>query len=682
MARDNRKTKNSSANDNDLHQKIVTEFYDIEWAQRDERRQALEDRRFYSIAGAQWEGRLGDLFENKPRLEMNKTHLSIIRIINEYRNNRITVDYISKDGTDLTDLADAVDGLYRSDEQDSVADEAYDNAFEEGVGGGMGSFRYRTVEQDADDDEDTRQRIAIEPIFDTDTCLFFDLDAHRYDKADAERCWLLIPMTRDRFREEFGRDPAPWPTYTDDNHFDWWPDDTIYICEHYRLEKVKEKVSTYIDLQGDETEYSEQDFEMEEGLEDFLIATGSKLVRTRNRLRRRIHKYLVDGADILRDCGFIAGPNIPITPYYGKRWMVQNIERFMGHVRLQKDSQRLGNIERSQLATISSMSPTEKPVFLAEQMEGHQDRWADDNILNLPYQLINPLTDADGNVIPQGAVDRIMPPNVSPALAALIQISDQDQRDLAGNQQAGEEIRSNISGEAYSLIQTRLDMQTYIYMSNFAKTMKRGGEIYLGMLKETAVEPGRMMKTVNRQGKVGQIELMRRVQGENGEMRFENDMRDAKFDLVADVGPSSSSKKASTVRSITDMLAFADDPQDKKVLTATAIMNMEGEGLSDTAEYFRKMLVQMGVNKPTDEEAEEMAAAQANQKPDPNEVFLLSEAQKNEEVSKKTSAETILTLAKVEETEADTIETLAGIDRDDREQALDTMKALNESVSA
>jgi len=65
------------------------EFDNIQSSMRDERLQCLEDRRFYSIAGAQWEGTLGEQFDNKPKFEVNKIHLSVMRIINEYRNNRI-----------------------------------------------------------------------------------------------------------------------------------------------------------------------------------------------------------------------------------------------------------------------------------------------------------------------------------------------------------------------------------------------------------------------------------------------------------------------------------------------------------------------------------------------------------------------------------------------------------------
>ena len=127
-----------------VHQEALREFDEIQASMRDERLQCLQDRRFYSICGAQWEGPLREMYENRPRFEVNKIHLAIIRIINEYRNNRITVDYVSKDGAKDDELADTCDKLYRADVQDSVADEAFDNAFEEAVGGGFGAWRLRT----------------------------------------------------------------------------------------------------------------------------------------------------------------------------------------------------------------------------------------------------------------------------------------------------------------------------------------------------------------------------------------------------------------------------------------------------------------------------------------------------------------------------------------------------------
>jgi hypothetical protein len=67
-----------------------------------------------------------------------------------------------------------------------VADEAYDNAFEEAVGGGIGAWRLRTVYEDDEDEDNDRQRIMFEPIFDADSSVFFDLNSKRQDKSDAQ----------------------------------------------------------------------------------------------------------------------------------------------------------------------------------------------------------------------------------------------------------------------------------------------------------------------------------------------------------------------------------------------------------------------------------------------------------------------------------------------------------------
>jgi hypothetical protein len=126
-----------------IHDESMKLFNSVQSSMRNERLQCLKDRRFYSVAGAQWEGNLGVQFENKPKLEINKVHLAVMRIVSERRNNRIDVQFISKDGNDAADLAETCQGLFRADEQDSSAEEAYDNAFEEAVGGGFGAFRLR-----------------------------------------------------------------------------------------------------------------------------------------------------------------------------------------------------------------------------------------------------------------------------------------------------------------------------------------------------------------------------------------------------------------------------------------------------------------------------------------------------------------------------------------------------------
>lgn len=665
----------------DVHQEAVSQFEKIQTAMRDERLQCLQDRRFYSIAGAQWEGPLGVQFENKPRMEVNKVHLSVIRIINEYRNNKITATFIAKDGDLNSELADTCAKLYRADEQDSVAEEAYDNAFEEAVGGGFGAWRLRTVYEDDESEDDDRQRIRIEPIFDADSSVFFDLNAKRQDKADAKYAFVLTSVTYDEFKDEWGVDPSSLQKAIHQRMFDWLTPDVVYIAEYYKVEDVSEMLRVFRDPSGEEVKYRAADFEADESLEETLQATGYQELRRKKIKSRRIRKYIICGDRVLEDCGYIAGKCIPVVPVYGKRWFVDNVERCMGHVRLAKDPQRLKNMQLSKLAEYAAVSATEKPIFAPEQVAGHQRMWADDNVSNFPYMLINPLVGPNGEAISLGPVGFTKAPDLPPTMAALLQLTEQDMQDLLGNQQAGEKLMSNVSGDAIELIQNKLDMQAFIYMSNMAKAIKRCGEIWLSMAKDIFVEEGRKLKGIGAGGEIESVELLRPVMGEGGEIEHENDLSTANFDVAVDVGPSSASKRQATVKSLTGMMQLAQgDPETMQVLLSMAMMNMEGEGIQDVRDYFRKRLLRMRVIEPTEEEAQELMAEAQNQQPDPNALFLAASAEEAQARAGKAKADTLLAVAKAKESEAKTVETLAKTDIDQRDSLLRTVETLGERL--
>jgi hypothetical protein len=643
-----------------VHTDAMVEFDRIQGAMRNERLQCLQDRRFYSIAGAQWEGPLGDQFENKPRLEFNKVHLSVIRIINEYRNNRITVDFTPKDGSSNSELADTCDGLYRADEQDSGAQEAYDNAFEEGVGGGYGAARLRADYEDDEDDDNDKQRIRIEPIFDADSCVFWDLDAKRQDKSDAKRCYVLTSYTYEAFEEEFGHSPATWPKSVHQREFDWSTPDVVYVCELYKLEEKSELIHIFRGLDDQDIRVPDADLKADPDKLDTLTATGYREIRQKKIKTKRVHKYILSGVGVEDDCGLVPGKCIPIVPFYAKRWFVDNIERCMGHVRLAKDAQRLMNSLLSWLTEIAARFDTEKPILTPEQILGHAQMWADDNVKRFPYLLINSLRDAEGNPQPAGPIGYTRAPQIPPVMAALVQIATQALEDLLGNQQAGEQLQPNLSGKAVELIQTRLDMQVFIYMSNFAKFMKRCGEVWLSMAKDIMVEDDRQMKTISADGEMDTVTMRQPVvDPETGEQTMDNDLNQAKFDVWVDVGPSSSSKRAATVRALTGMAQITQDPELLQVITSAAIMNMEGEGLQELRDYCRAKLVKMGVVKPTEEEQAEMEQAAQNQTPDPQAEYLAAAARQADSDAALGHAKTIDTIAAAKLKDATTDKTMA-----------------------
>lgn len=664
-----------------FHAEAMAEFDDIQSALRDERLQCLQDRRFATIAGAQWEGPLQEQFDNRPRFEVNKVHLACMRVENEYRNNRITVDFVSKDGSESDNLADTCDGLYRADEQDSVANEAYDNAFQEAILGGFGAWRLRAKYEDEYDPENEAQRICIEPIFDADSSVFFDLNAKRQDKADAKKCFVITSMTRGAYEAEYGEiDPASWTKTIHQYEFDWLTPDVVYIAEVYCVEEAKETLYVYRHMDGSEETFKDEDFEDDEELEARLEAIGAHEVRQRKIKCRKVRKYVMDGMRVIDDCGYIAGNCIPVVPVYGKRWFVDNVERCMGHVRLAKDAQRLKNMQLSKLGEISALSTVEKPIVMPEQIAGHQVMWEEDNIKNYPYLMLNPMTDpVSGQQVPAGPLAYTKAPQIPPAMAALLQITETDMQDVLGNQAAGEELLPNMSGKAVELVQNRLDMQTFIYMSNMAKAVRRCGEIWLSMAKDLYVEDGRKMKTVGGQEEIGSVTLRKPVMTDEG-AGLENDLAKAKFDVAVDVGPSSSSKRSATVRALTGLLQMTQDPETVSVLTAYALMNMEGEGIGDLRDWQRKKLLRMGVVKPTEAEAQELAAEAQNQQPDPQALYLQAAAEQAQADAAKARADTVYTVARAEKTQAETVKIASEIDLNEQQAALNVIDRMQPAL--
>ncbi len=646
--------------ENDVHKRALANF-DLAYSPiQFERQQCLEDRRFYSIAGAQWEGALGEQFENRPKLEVNKVMLAVIRIFNDYRANRFGVKFVSKDGTNADKLADACALMFRASEDESVADEAYDNAFEEAVGGGIGAFRLKTCYLDETDEEDERQVIKFEPIYDADSVVWFDPQAKRQDKGDAEFAFVLCSMSPEAYEAEWDDQPSSWEKAIEDYEFDWTTPELVWVAEYYEVEKKKKTVYVYETIAGLEERYTDDDFADDESLEATLAAVGTKFMRSKKVIKRMVHKWILSGGGILEDCGYIAGDQIPIVPVYGKRWIVDSVERCMGHVRLAKDAQRLKNMQLSKLAELSALSSVEKPILTPEQVAGHQVMWSEDNIRDYPYLLVNPVTDSNGQQAIMGPVGYTKPPAIPPAMAALLQITETDMQDILGNQQGGDEIQANVSGKAVELVQNRLDMQSFIYVSNFSKAMKRCGEIWLGMAKDVYVEEGRKVRGVDAQGDATMIELMQPVIGDDGQ-EFANDLSRAKFDVSVEVGPTSDSKRASTVRALTGMMAITQDPETLNVLGSMALMNMQGEGISEVRDYYRQKLIKMGVIKPNEKEADELSQQLANMPPDPNAQYLQAAAAEADAKAAKARADTVLTIAKAEQTKAETAKTLAEV---------------------
>jgi DNA-directed RNA polymerase beta subunit len=177
------------------------------------------------------------------------------------------------------------------------------------------------------------------------------------------------------------------------------------------------------------------------------------------------------------------------------------------------------------------------------------------------------------------------------------------------------------------------------------------------------------MKGVNEQGQPSMVELLKPALDENGSVVLENDLSESMMDVVSNVGPSFATQRAATRRTLLGMMQFAQDPQMQKILLATLLQNLDGDGVKDVAEYMRKEMVMAGVMKPTQEEAQMLSQAAQNQKPDPQTV--LAEAMAQEAVAKagKAQADSVSAIAGAELKRAQAAQAMASIGTD-RERLL------------
>lgn len=645
----------------------ATSRFDRAYAPQQQIRLAsLEDRRFAFVDGAQWEGGLGAQFNNRPRFVVNKTQKAVRRIVSEYRANAMTVNFRSSDdGSRQADL-DALRIVYRSDEQYSGAQDVYVSAFEEAVSGGIGAWRLTNdydYRAETDLDDDTPQRILFEPINDADISVFFDPNSRKLDKSDAKWCVVLNPISWDTYTSEYIESaeikleerPSSFKQVRALKQFDWFSNDAVYIGEYYEVEKKTEEYSVWREPHSGQEQkvYAGLDAESREQAaeeEAEWKANGFVKVRTGKRNRKRVRKYFLDGTGILKDCGYIAGSEIPIVVVFGIRQIIDGIERFQGAVRLAKDSQRLYNMQISTLADITAFTPREKPIFTPEQMAGHELTWAGDLVANNPYLLINPITGADGSSTVSGPVGQIKQPDVPPALAGLVQITAADMLDVTGGDLAADQVNSNTSDALVSRVQAHQDMQVYIFIDNMARALERCGKIYMSMACEVYVEENRPFAAIGEDNTSETTKINVPTLNSNGEPMITRQFTPG-LDVFVDVGPAFNSRKDSTVNTLIKLLPAVVDPQMAQLVMNTLIQNLDGEGMQDLSEYSRKQLVQAGVVKPTDEEAQEMEAAQqeaANAPPDAATVALMAQARESDANATKSQASAVQSLSAAE----------------------------------
>jgi hypothetical protein len=470
--------------------------------------------------------------------------------------------------------------------------------------------------------------------------------------------------------------------------FDWFTNDSVHIGEYYEVEQKVEKYSVWREPHSgvEQKVYAGLDAEGREDAEEqeqHYASIGYIKVRSGKRNSKKVRKYFMDGCGILKDCGYIAGSEIPIVVVYGIRQVIDGIERFQGAVRLAKDSQRLYNMQISTLADITAFTPREKPIFTPEQVAGHELTWAGDLVANNPYLLINPVTGADGSQTIAPPVGYIKQPDVPPALAGLVQITAADMLDVTGGDLAAGQVTSNTSDALVSRVQAHQDMQVYIFIDNMSRAMQRCGKIYLSMACDIYTEDNRKFSANGEDGSPESTTINVPSIDDEGKPTIARAFTPG-LDVFVDVGPAFNSRKDSTVNAIAKILPGIVDPQMQQLMVATLVRNLDGEGMEDLSKFARMQLVKAGVVKPNDEEAQQLQAEQqeaANAPPDAQTVALLAQARKDAASATQSEASAVQALSTAELNQAKAAESISNTNASQLSTIMQMLQGIQDRVN-
>ncbi|ECR2650313.1 portal protein [Salmonella enterica subsp. enterica] len=618
------------------HERIMLRFDRAYTPQQDVREKCIEATRFARVPGGQWEGataagtKLDDRFEKYPKFEINKVATELNRIIAEYRNNRITVKFRPGDKEASEELANKLNGLFRADYEETDGGEACDNAFDDAATGGFGCFRLTSMLVNEYDPMDERQRIAIEPVYDPSRSVWFDPDAKKYDKSDALWAFCMYSLSPEKYEAEYGKTPPASLDVTTMTswEYDWFEPEVVYIAKYYEVRKESVDVISY--RQPITGEIATYDSDQIEDIEDELALAGFQEVARRSVKRRRVYVSVVDGQNFLEKPRRIPGEHIPLIPVYGKRWFIDDIERVEGHIAKAMDPQRLYNLQVSMLADSAAQDPGQVPIFDPEQVRGLEKHWEDRGKKRPAFLVARAPRDKTGNPIGPAAPGSFTPaPQLSPAIATMLQLTSADIQEVTGSSQAMQQMPSNIAQETVNNLMNRADMASFIYLDNMAKSLKRAGEVWLSMAREVYGSE-REVRVVNEDG-TDDIALMNAqvVDRQTGRVVALNDLSTGRYDVTVDVGPSYTARRDATVSVLTNVLStmLPNDPM-RPAIQGIILDNIDGEGLDDFKEYNRNQLLTSGIVKPRNEKEQQIVMqaqqAAANQQ---NPEMVLAQAQ-------------------------------------------------------
>lgn len=484
--------------------------------------------------------------EGRPILTINRIPQFVNQVTGDIRQMKPAIRVAPVDDHGDEETAEQIAGLIRYIENRSDAQAAYFHAADTQVAAGIGHWR---ILREYAAESTFEQELRIAPVADG-IGVKWDPDSIAPTREDAQWCFIPIDVSREAFKAKWPHKAVgEWDTTNAPYFQAWSTNDAVRIAEYYYKLPVERELARMpdgevLDLSDDESAALVEQAEASGFPVERMTRSGYKVIRA-----------LLTYNDLLEPPTIEPGRFIPVVPLLGQEVRIGRTLYRHGIIRYAKDAQRMYNFFRSQQAEVTALQP--KAPFLAtkRQTEQFADEWETANTENRPVLHYTP------DPLAPGAPQRIAPPVSSQGISEGVAMAAEDMKAVIGIYDASLGARSNeTSGKAIMARQREGDVGSYVYIDNFVRAVRYTGQILVSMIPHV-YDTARTIRIMGEDGRIDRVDINRPagldVEGE--EPRRLNDVTIGAYDVVVDVGPSYTTKRAEARDGMIELLRATPD---------------------------------------------------------------------------------------------------------------------------
>jgi hypothetical protein len=467
-------------------------------------------------------------------LEFNQLKQFVAQVVNDQRQNRPGVRFHPASGDASKDVAEIMQGLTRSIENDSNAEAVYDNAFQSAVVGGRGAWR---VCSEYADTNGFNQKLCIKPINDM-LKVWADLNYQQPDGSDRNFIFIEEDCPKDEFERQW---PNAKPISWDSLDSCWGSSENIKVVDYYR--RVCNKRVLVMMSDG------------AIGFKDEMPTPpeGITIVKERDVDDYKVEWFTIAGGQQILATYDWPGPIIPVIIIPGEDMILDGKRIYQGLTRHARDAQSMLNFGMTQQAIHLSLTPKAPWVIAEGQVEGYETIWRDANQKNYSYLPYKPVTIGESMAPPPQRTAPSMPDagwdRWCQTMIAMIKST------IGMYEQSLGQKGNETSGRAITAREKQGDTATFNFVDNLSRGIAMTGRIFQYAFP-VYYDTQQMVQVVNPDDTRKMVMINQSMPNPDNpaEAIKNNDITVGKYAVTCEAGPSYATKRQETSEALMSLV--------------------------------------------------------------------------------------------------------------------------------